>query len=158
MPGRQAQRKTPVARRALHSPAPHPSAVATAATNCLLPPSYHPPPPLPHRDYPQLPPEGGKPLERLVGAANRLGLLLTGEQQETLMEVRLAAGLKGSSCWRAWQRLSARVPLRPRLAQARPRALPNRPPAALSLPPMAQELGKATTKTSMLLAPLARQA
>lgn len=59
----------------------------------------------PHRDYPRLP-EGAKPLEGFVAAANSLGGKLSGDQQEGLMG----------------------------------------------------ELGKAMTKSSLLLVPLAREA
>lgn len=129
------------------------ASIAHAAALERCTPGQQPAPASPsHSHYPLLP-EGAKALERFVGAANRLGGLLSGSQQEALMQVGGRGRLRPAGC----VGLRARAPAPCGLRPCTPLSL--QPTAAPAAAPMdQQELPKAMTKSSQLLLALAREA
>lgn len=171
-------------------PCPHAARVRSPAPTARPPAAAQPPsspsppshllcsPSCCRSDYPLMP-EGARPLERFVAAANSLGELLDGDQQEALMQVgavqgcRLPAGVGGCTFGGQWGcqcRQARRGAAGPahccRLLQLhwqinRAECSLNHAEAhkpALALAPNLQELPKAMTKASTLLVPLAREA
>ena len=139
---------------------------------CLAPRHTEPPLPVavppccPCSDYSALEAAHGaaaKPLEVLVAATNRLGQLLSDDQQEALMQVggRVGGWAVRSACWVAAG--VAPAPAGPACWAGMP-AISTYLPALIAYAsatlthPVLQELPKAMTKTSMLLVPLAREA